>query len=450
MHLFCLGISHHTAPVELRERIALSPSAAEAALRDLHARHPGAEAAILSTCNRTEFYVARALHGHPRLEQLTDHFARMCRLSNEQIAQCLYHRGNDQAVHHLFRVACGLDSMVLGENQITAQVRAAYETAQRVGTVGTVLHRVFQSALAAGKQVRSSTGIGEGRLSVGSVAVDFARGLFDTFTDKTLLAIGAGKMTAITLRHFMELQPARLVVCNRSADKAHHLAGDLGGQAVPFDQLAEHLIAADVVVSSTGAAQPIVTAEMVKPLMRQRRFRPLFVIDIAVPRDVEAAVGSINDVYVYNIDDLQAVISENLRLRDGQLDECTAIIEPAAAKCYADVQNQDVHDLIRRLRQRMEEMGQAETERTQNRLRQADPQRAGQILDEHTHRLIGKILHQPLSALDQQPAAQVALLAAALRRLFDLGNEEDLDQPEQPCRTDDDSKPMMSPDAPSP
>ena len=432
MHIVCVGISHRTAPVELRERVAMSDEALSTALRDMHTRWPAAELAALSTCNRTEFYVARPLHGHPRVEEVLDHIAASRGIEPDRLATAAYHHDNERAVRHVMRVACGLDSMVLGEGQVLGQVRRAYELAQQAGTVGRVLHKLFQAALAAAKRVRTETRIGQGRTSVSSAAVDFARHLFSHFDDKTLLAVGAGKMTELTLRHFSELRPRRVVVCNRSIERAADLAGRFGAQAEPFDRLAELLTEADIVISSTGADRPIVTAEMFRPLLKRRRFRPLFVIDIAVPRDFEPAVGDLPNVYLYDLDDLQRTIADEMSLRNGEISTCETIIDAAAAEAYGTIQMGDYTELIRRLRDQLHEIGAAETRRTVQKLSTAGPEQAQRILEEHTQRVVNKILHRPLTELGRGGATEAAMIATALRRLFALEQTpEDLNPPER-------------------
>jgi glutamyl-tRNA reductase len=431
MHLLCVGISHQTAPVALRERLAFNDEAALVALRELATAYADCEIALLSTCNRTEFYLARPLHGHPRVDELVAFLARSRGVPMEQLAGAVYHHDNDDVVRHLMRVASGLESMVLGEHQVLGQVRHTYELAQQAGSVSKVLHRLFQSALATGKQVRTETRIGAGRTSVSSVAVDFARRLFSRFDDKTLLTIGAGKMTELTLEHFAAHSPQRIVVCNRSIDKARALAGRFNGEAASIDLLDEHLVAADVVISCTGSSEAIITASEFKPLLRRRRFRPLFIIDIAVPRDFEDAVGNLSNVYLYNLDDLQQAIAEQMAQRTGEVAACQAIIEQAAVECYAAVQTTDFNDLIRQLRAHLHELGDAENRRTLSKLRSADPADLDRLITEHTHRLLNKILHRPVSEIGRSGPVQAAMYATALRRIFELdGPSEDLDQPE--------------------
>lgn len=430
MHILCVGISHRTAPVELRERLAMSDDQAAALLEELRTRWAEAEAVVLSTCNRTELYVARPLHGHPRVEELSKLLSERSGVGAAELAPVLYHADNEKAVAHLMRVAGGLDSMVLGEPQILGQVRGAYERAQGCGTVGRTMHKLMQAALAAGKRVRSETKIAQGRMSVSSVAASFARHLFRRFDDKTLLVIGAGKMTELALEQFIGLGPARVRVANRTIERAKGLAEQYRGTPHGLYELPELLSEADLVISSTGAAEPIVTAAMFRGLLKRRRFRPIFVIDIAVPRDFEPGIGELPNVYLYDMDDLQRAVADSHAARNGEVGRCEELVAEAVAEVYAAIQFADFTELIQRLREQMHELGAAENQRTLNRLRDADPANAGRLLEEHTQRLINKILHRPMSELGRGGAAEAAMYATALRRLFDLGGTEDLSPPE--------------------
>lgn len=431
MHILCVGISHRTAPVELRERVAMGSDGVADLLRRLHTEWPMAEIALLSTCNRTEFYVARPLHGHPRMDEVIARLALARQTDETRLAAATYHFENERAIRHAMRVACGLDSMVLGEHQVLGQVRQTYELAQQTGTVGRVLHKLFQNALAVAKQARTETGISQGRTSVSSVAVDFARHLFSHFEDKTLLVIGAGKMTDLALRHFSELCPGRVVVCNRSLEKALPLAQRFNGRAEPFERLPDLLTEADLVISSTGAERPIVTEAMFAPIVRRRKFRPIFVIDIAVPRDFEPAIGQMTNVYLYDMDDLQQAIAEQMTGRSEHAAACEAMVERESSLTYQAIQTADYAGLIQKLRQQLHEIGEAETQRTLNRLQSADAVEAKRLLDEHTQRLVNKLLHRPLSAIHRGDAVEAAMNATALRRLFNLDEPEDLHPPER-------------------
>jgi len=428
MHIVCVGISHQTAGVALRERLALGDEGVADMLAELRSWYPQAELAVLSTCNRTEVYVARPLHGHPRIEQIVDYLAHRHGVEPETLGEALYHYDNERAIRHLFRVAGGLDSMILGEDQIIGQVRTAYDAAQRAETAGRAIHRMFQLALAVGKRIRSRTDLGQAHRSVASAAVQFARHLFESLDDKTVLAIGAGETVELTVQHFAHWHPERLLVCNRSAERAEAIADRFGGEVAPFDQLDEQLAEADVVITATGASEPFLTVARFKAILRRRRFRPVFVIDLAVPRDAEPAVGDLPNVYLFDMDALQRAVAESAEAGPGALTEAEQIVEQTVGECYALVQQGDLSDLVRRLRRQIHRLGQTQNERTVNKLRAADPDEYERLVTEHTERLINRILHTPLSQLGGD-SRQAALYATALRRLFGLG-DEDLNPPE--------------------
>ncbi|MBI1337796.1 MAG: glutamyl-tRNA reductase [Phycisphaera sp.] len=431
MRVLMVGTSHHTAGVEFRERLALDTEGQRALVEHFRKAFPRAELVVLSTCNRTELYIAKPSHGPPTAEEVRTHLA-ICRgLESAGVAAATVHREQEQALGHLFRVCSGLDSMVLGEPQIIGQVRRAYETSCEQQSVGPVLHKVFQDALAIGKTVRSQTGIDAGRVSVGSIAVDFAQQVFERFDDKTVVALGAGEMAKLTLRHLVPHKPRRLWLCNRTLERAQALAQLLGitpeqGGARPLDAMDQLLVEADVLITNALSAQPIVTEARLSPLLRQRRGRPLVIIDIAVPRNVAAGVGSLRNIYLYNLDDLQRVVDETGSSRQQHVDRAEAMVRDAIAKCLHQVQHRDVGQLIKNLRQRLHDVGMAEQERTLRKLAGAPPEQAGDLVREHTHRVINKILHMPISALDQEKGdVPLGFYAAALRRLFDLDDRED-------------------------
>lgn len=426
MRIVMTGINHHTAGVELREKLAMGPGAAERVLGLLRGRFPGCEWVVLSTCCRTEVYFARPKDAEPTADQALGVVAEACAVEEERLRAASIHRENAQAVAHLFRVATGLDSIVLGEPQILGQVKEAYELAHRCGAVGPSLHLVFQQAVAGAKQLRTTTGINSGRVSLGSVAVDFARRIFERFDDKTVVGVGAGEMAKIALQHLRGLGPAKLWLVNRTLSRAQELVGRLRilaqeGGARGFEDLEELLVEADIVVTSVGGGGPILTADQMRPLIRRRRLRPLFVIDIAVPRNVDPAVGTLTNVYLYNIDDLQHVVSQTHQARSEEAQRCEQHLMEAVHACMADVQNRDLGQLIRALKHQLQVIGRDEMRRTQRKLRSASGEELEEILEQHTHRLINKILHLPLSQLDRRrPDAPLAFYAAALRRLFGL------------------------------
>jgi len=439
MRIIMLGLNHRTAPVELREQLALAGPSLDAFIDHLRQAYPNLEVVVISTCNRMEIYMARPAHGEPSVTSLQELIAKRTGVSMEVLTAATIHRENEQALEHLFRVATGLDSMVLGEHQILGQVRQAYEHAASRQAVGAVLHRVFQQAIKTARNVRTETGIDVGRVSVGSVAVDFARQIFEDFDDKVVVGLGAGYMAKLTLKHLKALSPAKLWLVNRSPQRAIELAQSLGiGTQVPggaraMEDLDQLLIEADIILTSTSSPVPVITAERFKPLIKARRYRPLFIIDIAVPRDVEPAVGGMRNVYLYNVDDLQRVVAQTQQQRSSVVDQCNALLSESAKDCLYQVQHRDVGQLVRALRSKLHDIGALEQQRTVRKLAAHghDPQEAAALLQEHTNRLINKILHLPLSQFDHHHKldAPLGFYAAALRKLFQLETEE----PEMPA-----------------
>jgi glutamyl-tRNA reductase len=430
MRVVMLGISHQTAPVELREKLALTGDRLDQAVAALRARHPEIESAFLSTCNRVELYIARPVHEPPNAEDLRRFLAEFCGADFDALTAASIQRENDQAIAHLFRVASGLESMVLGEPQVLGQVKRAYDHAMRCGAVGPVLHTVFQDAITIAKRVRNQTGIDAGRVSIGSVAVDFARQIFERFEDKIVVGVGAGEMAKLTLRHLKALTPAKLWLANRTQANAQALADileirDPVGGVRAFEDLDELLVEADIVLTSTAATEPIITAERFRPILRRRRFRPLFIIDIAVPRNVEPAVASLSNVYLYNVDDLQKVVAKTHETRLAQVKQADEMLFDAVRACMHQIQHRDVGQLVKALRQRLESYSDEERERTLRKLHADLPadtaERLRAILAEHDRRLINKVLHLPLSQLNQKdPNAPLGFYAVALRKLFGL------------------------------
>src|SRR5687768_9639143 len=354
--LLLLGLNHSTAPLDVRERLAFSAAQRLEALAALRDRFPGCEAVLINTCNRVELYAARAVHGHPRHDEMIAFLAELRSVPAAEITPHVYQKSEKDVIRHLFAVASSLDSMVIGETQILGQVREAYDAARELGAAGAALNPLFQKALAVGKQVMSETKITEGRLSVGSVAVDCAGRIFDHYHDKTVLCVGAGKMATLVLQSFHALKPGRLLVCNRDHAKAQALAARFGGVAAPFERLADHLVAADVVVTSTGAQHPIVTRRAFEPLRRARRYRPIFFIDIALPRDVEAAVGEIENVYLYNLDDLQQVVAATHSQRGGSVEHARQIVNEQVDRYVSWTRVRALGPMIDKLYQRHHEL----------------------------------------------------------------------------------------------
>ena len=450
MRLIMLGINHRTAPLELREALAFDPEQAAEAIRDLRQAYPASECALISTCNRTELYLARPIHDPPTIEHLRDFITAQAGADADAVRSASIHREQDEAATHLFRVTSGLDSMVLGEPQVLGQIKRAYELADQCEAVGPILHRLFQGAITASKSVRRQTGIDQGRTSVSSVAVAFAKNIFDHFGDKTVLAIGAGEMIKASLASLRREDPKRLLLINRTHQRAIDLAqqleltgSDHGARA--WDDMDSLLIEADIVVSCTGANEPIVTEERFKPLLKKRRGRPLFMLDLAVPRDLDPKIGSLRNVYLYNLDDLQQAVEATESGRKELVKEVEDLLRSHIDRCMGEIRHRDVGRLVKQLRQRLHDIAHEEQGRTAKKLASLNGQSTEQsiedLLAQHNHRLVNKILHLPLSQLDRsEPDAPIGLYAAALRRLFDLQEQPDM-PPESP--------PESSPDLPA-
>ncbi|HYO09736.1 MAG TPA: glutamyl-tRNA reductase [Tepidisphaeraceae bacterium] len=402
--LLLLGLNHATAPLEVRERLAFTADQRAAALAALRRQFEGCEAVLLNTCNRVELYAGRAVHGRPREQDMIDFLAAARGVPPEQLRPHVYHKAERAAVEHLFSVASSVDSMVIGETQILGQVREAYDAARAAGAVGATLNPLFQRAVAVGKQVMTQTKITEGRVSVGSVAVECAGHIFDHYHDKTVLCVGAGKMAALVLQSFGALRPRHLLVCNRSHEKAVALARRFGGTAVPFDRLDDHLVAADVVVTSTGSPLPVVTRQRFEPLRKLRRYRPIFLIDIALPRDVEPAVGELENVYLYNLDDLQQTVAATQSKRGESVEQARAIIRDQVERYVSWHRARAVGPIIDRLYQRHHQLAKEEVERAINKMPNLSPPEREQ-LEELARRIVNKLLHDPVTKLREADAA---------------------------------------------
>jgi glutamyl-tRNA reductase len=327
--LFCLGVNHKTAPVEIRERLAFAEKAVPRHLADICALAPVKEAVVLSTCNRVEIYgAADALD--QACSDLTVYLQEHFGVSPGEVE--FYHHQGAAAAQHLFEVASGLDSMVLGETEIFGQIKKAYALAQSSGTTARRMHHLFQQSFTVGKLVRSSTRIQQGSTSIGAAAVDLAEKIFGQLEGCRVMIIGAGEMSRTTAQSLRSRGAASLIVSNRSYDKAVELASELAGEAVRFDDWEEHLARVDIIVSSTSAPHPVVMHDMIERAMQQRRGKSLFLIDIAVPRDIEEAVNDIDNVYLFNIDQLQQIADEGRELRERQIEHCRQVISTFLAQ----------------------------------------------------------------------------------------------------------------------
>jgi glutamyl-tRNA reductase len=428
--LVLLGLNHLTAPLDVREKLAFDAEQTTAAISAFREKQQESEIVLLSTCNRIELYTTRPEHGELAAEAnwmdwLCGFLGSLRQAPTEDFRPCLYHKTGPAAVEHLFNVAASLDSMVLGETQILGQVRQAYDTSRQLGAAGPVLHPLFQRAAAVGKDVRSQTPIAEGRVSVASVAVDFARQIFDSFSDKTILCVGAGKMSALVMRHFAELKPRRWIVCNRDGVKAAALAQQFGGQAGDLASLPDHLVAADIVVSGTGSPNALITRAMFETVMKRRRYKPVFVIDIAVPRDVEPAAGEMDNVFLYNLDDLQQAVAAARGQRSAAMEAAGKIVAEHVRQFTLAERARELGPAIDKLYRRYHALAQEELARTLSKCINVGPEEKAQ-LEECVRRLVNKVLHDPVRTLRQSDGLHGATgqYLHALERLYQLNEEE--------------------------
>jgi glutamyl-tRNA reductase len=432
MRLFVVGLSHRTAPVALRERVDFARGGLDAALQALSACGACRESVVLSTCNRAEIYAVG--DGEEDAQAVSRFFSEYHHLEHEQVAEHLYIFNGAEAARHLFRVSAGLDSLVVGEPQILGQVKAAYATASELPFTGPLLNRLFHSAFGVGKRVRSETGLGEGAVSVSYAAISLARKIFGDLSGLGVLVLGAGEMAKLTAIHLQAQQVRQVTIASRTQAAAERLAGELGAAAIPWEDLDKALASADVIVTATGAHEPVLTRARVEEVMRPRRSRPLFIIDIAMPRDVEAGVGNLDQVFLYNIDDLQTIVKENLARRSAELEEAESIVAAEVARFTGWMQSRDIIPTVVALRQRFENIRQSELRRLEPKLSALPPEARARV-DEITRLIVEKLLLTPTEQLKAvTDETTVATYADALNQLFALAAEEQA-RAAEPVRT---------------
>ncbi len=418
--ILMVGLNHRTAPVRLRETLAFSEAAADTAIMDFKRQFPSSEAVIISTCNRVELYAVRHGSHRPDVEAMVEFLAANRGVAASEASGSIYRLEHQAVVEHLFSVVSSLDSLVLGETQILSQVKQAYGRATAIQAVGPVFHALFQRSFAAAKDVHEQTGLGDGHVSVASVGVDLLRGVFDRFDDKTVLLVGAGKMAGLMLRHVMALHPGRIIVTNRTAEKSAEMAGRFRLESVDFSRLNELLISADIVLTSTGSTEPIITAERIKTLMKARQYRPLVIVDIAVPRDVESEVARLSNVYLYNIDDLERVAQNNQLERGTKVDMSRAIIDKHTREFMHWFASRNTGPVVKALYHHCREI----SDRELDALLTANPELTEaqrEAIRKMAHRLVGKILHVPVTELTtHEPHNRRIHLAGAIQELFHL------------------------------
>jgi glutamyl-tRNA reductase len=413
MALYTLGLSHTTAPLEVREKVAFAPEGVPDALRDLIGGRKVREAAILSTCNRTEVY----FHGDDPgaiARWLED--ARG--LPSHALAPYMYTLPHDKAVAHAFRVASGLESMVLGEPQILGQMKHAVRTAEAAGALGLVLNRLFQRTFAVAKDVRTQTDIGSASISMAAAAVKLAQRIFPSLADARLLLIGAGEMIELAATHFAGHAPRSITVANRTLERGKKLADRFGAEAITLTELPDRLPHFDLVVTCTASTLPIIGKGTLERVVKQRRHRPVFIADLAVPRDVEAEAGRLDDVFLYSVDDLTAIVKDNLGIRREAVVEAERMIAAQAGHFLHWLEGRTVVPTIAALSRHHDELRQAEVERARRALANgASPEQALEAL---ARGLTNKLLHAPMAALNAAGDAERAELIELLAKVYKL------------------------------
>jgi glutamyl-tRNA reductase len=433
MNLILLGASHHSAPVDLRERIDFSRRGVPEALSVLGEIPSLTEVAVLSTCNRSEIY---AMCNDPVTvgRNLVSFMSSYHDVPESELAPHLYTRHDTDAVRHLFRTAAGLDSLVVGEPQILGQVKEAYTTSSQHGCTGALLNRLFHWSFAVGKRVRSDTGIGEGAVSVSYAAISLARKIFGSLKGLQTLLIGAGEMAELTATHLRSQEVHQIRVASRTAARAVALAAKVDGEAVPWENITTQLSSADIVVTATGSATPIVTRRHIDAAMQPRRDRPLFIMDIGLPRDVEPSSGDLDQVFLYNIDDLRGIVRENLTRRQSKVDRGEVLVQEEVDRFAVWLRSRAAIPTVVALRRRFESIRTSELSRLEPKLAPLPPESREQV-EEVTRLLVEKLLLAPTehlkSVTDQE---MVATYADALNHLFNLSDESSDTGAERPAR----------------
>ncbi len=422
MQILTLGLNHHTAPVEIRERLAFPENDQPQALTRLLEEYGLSEAAILSTCNRSELYIA--VDSDRGLESAQRFLADTRSIDVQQLQSHFYTLRDENAATHLFRVACGVDSLVLGESQILKQVRTALDTAQRNGSARLLLNELFQRSLRTGKRARSETDIGRGHLSISTAAVELAGQVFDDLDSCQARLLGAGERGELTAQYLVVAEVASLRVANRTLARAEELARRFSGTAVEFDHLATHLAETDIVISSTSAPDFVVTPDILREAMKQRRGRPIFLIDIAVPRDIDPAVRDIDNVFLVDIDDLQQVVASNKQDREREIAKVQVIIEDELRDFLHWFNALGAGPLIRDMRQRAAQLQDVELQRWSGKLERLSAEDR-QLVEGILRGYANKLLHEPLVQVRQFANEDDGYIRLdTVRRLFDLDDPQ--------------------------
>lgn len=415
MTLIAFGINHNTAPVEVREAVAFAPEQMLLALQNAQQTSAARELAILSTCNRTEIY---ADMDDGEVEALLTWLAQFHHTDCDLLRPCHYAYRGAEAARHMMRVASGLDSLVLGEPQILGQMKSAYAVASDAGSLGTNLHAAFHKVFSVAKRVRSETAIGENPVSVAYAAVSLAQQIFSDLKQDTALLIGAGETIELVARHMADQGLKHIIVANRTLSNATELAKRFGGEAILLADIPAHLHRADIVISSTASQLPLLGKGAVEAALKKRKHKPMFMVDIAVPRDIEAQVDELSDVYLYTVDDLREVIDENMRSREQAAQIAAEIIDEGVSRYTEDLRSQDSVATIKAFRQNIEELKDVELNKALRQLQTGVA--AEDVLRQLARNLANKVMHKPTQQLKRAGSAGDYELATSVHRLFEL------------------------------
>ena len=424
MTLIAFGINHKTAPVDIREKVAFAPEKMEQALHECVNKGEVNEAAIVSTCNRTELYFS-LLSDETKENDITPQLEWFCQyhhLNVEDVKPYLYTHSNNDAVQHILRVASGLDSLVLGEPQILGQIKDAYSTANHAGTIGRQLNRLFQHTFSVAKQVRTDTAIGASPVSVAFAAVSLSKRIFADLSKHTALLIGAGETTELVARHLADQGLNKMIVANRTVERAQTLAKNFNAEAIALSDMPDRLVEADIIIASTASQLPILGKGAVERALKQRKHRPIFMVDIAVPRDIEPEVGELDDVYLYTVDDLHEVIEEGRNSREEAAKQAEEIIENQVDHFMGWLRSLKGVDTIRAFREQAEEKRDEQLAQAHKQLAAGkDPE---QVMNELARTLTNKLIHEPSAQLNQAAYSGRKDLLDNARELFNLEPED--------------------------
>ena len=436
MHIVIIGLSHKTAPVEIREKLAFAPTAMERPLRQMLELPTITEGLIVSTCNRVEL-CAVTKEPDAAIAELRRFLAEYHEVTPEEINENLFDYQGEEAIRHLFRVSSSLDSMVLGEPQILGQIKTAYGYAAEFKTAGLILNRFLHKAFSVAKRVRTETAIASNAVSVSFAAVELARKIFDRLDNKGVMIIGAGEMCELAARHFVANGISKVLVTNRTFERAEKMAAEFDGKAVPFDSFVDHLAEVDIIMTSTGAPNFILGKRQMEEVLKRRKNRPMFLIDIAVPRDIDPKVNDISNTYLYDVDDLQGVVQANLKERQKEAGKAEAIVEQEIGQFHLWLGNLEVKPTVIALRRKLDEIRQQELDKTFGNLKDLTGKQRKSI-EAMAGAIINKILHKPTAILkNSQNDMSGEDYVDAIRTLFDLP---------APSTDDQEIKPLDDPD----